>query len=222
MGHACPHMVAPLSLGASPIAATLFCIGVLGQLRMFSVQPPHRVPRSETRVTQSIPSPGSRLLGFRDEQRDPHGLPRGTESKNEPVGRAASFPPAGLSPAHWPRGTASLPAAFPAGAGCPGRRWGQWALFKRRSSPSAAVKEVNSRRNTLPRPCGATGGPGACWQVRGCCRPSAARRAQGGLRQLSGGCWCHPGCALPVPLRCHLPRVLAGDGCIPPHVGAWG
>lgn len=96
MEHGCPHMVAPPSLGASPATAALFCIWVSGQLRMFSVQSTRWVPQGETRVTQSTPSPGSRVVGFWDEQRDPHGLPRGTDSKNEPVGQAASFPPAGL------------------------------------------------------------------------------------------------------------------------------
>lgn len=81
------------------------------------------------------------------------------------------------------------------------------------------------RADTLPRPCGATGGPGACWQVRVCPCPRVPSRsprprseAEGARPRGLHGARVSGAVAdgtEGVPRQCRLPRALGGTRTFP-------
>lgn len=233
MGHGCPTGV--------PVPGCPRRIRLLGQPRPFSVQPAGWVPGGKTRVTQSGPFQEATSWGSGDSSAAGAGTNGGTaaslgwthQDSLEELNRRTT-PPSGwhhfLPPGQLigpgARLHFSLPFCWvwvpPSEVGANGRPLkGSFPLAERLRKSLA--RPAAPRRTALPRPCGATGGPWACWQVGARPRPATAlslarRAAPEGARPwgLPGGC-----VAKAVPSRAAVlspPKGAGGgDGDIPRH-----
>lgn len=210
MGHGCPTGV--------PVPGCPLRIRLLGQPRPFSVQPAWWVPGGKTRVTQSGPFQEATSWGSGDSSAAGAGANGGTaaslgwthQDSLEELNRRTTPPPGWhhfLPPGQLigpgARLHFSLPFCWvrvpPSEVGANGRPLkGSFPLAERLRKSLA--RPAAPRRTALPRPCGATGGPWACWQVGARPRPatalSLARRAAA-----VGPAWGVSGQGCPQPCR---------------------